>query len=454
MRKTFLVLVFTAVIAFSGCTGESNRQQATGTANFRAINAIPTSPTFAFLIEERAAGTVEFKNTSGQSTFDDLDYIFNFEVILAGDLTRTRVASTLIETERDNDYTFLLSGPIDAPTVTVWQQESRIWDGTETVFRANFAHSAATVGSVDVYFQAPGVAPALGQEAGTLSFTEFLPAIEYPVADYVTILTTAGDPGDILFTSGTIAPVAQSAFTISVFDTDANDVGPVSVRAFSNVGAASTVADENFSPTIRFIQATPNLATSDIYIDEMLTDQILADHAYKDVTGDIPIAAGTYPITYTAAGNVGAILHEDSATIFQNTHNQFYVVGEVDGLISFQRIPDRRSVETQARFSFMHAANNHESVDLYIVPTGESIDGVFPRLFDLNVGTAPAVLNLQSGDFDLYLTTSTEKTVITGPITLSLALGDVVDYVSYDNVDPAIADIVAIPLPVGTTSGP
>ena len=43
--------------------------------------------------------------------------------------------------------------------------------------------------------------------------------------------------------------------------------------------------------------------------------------------------------------------------------------------------------------------------------------------------------------------TTGEKTVIAGPYRLDVALGDVVDFIVYDNVDPATADIVLIPNP-------
>ena len=47
----------------------------------------------------------------------------------------------------------------------------------------------------------------------------------------------------------------------------------------------------------------------------------------------------------------------------------------------------------------------------------------------------------------MYLTVSGEKTIIAGPVPLTIALGDVFEYLSFDNVDPAIADLVEIPLP-------
>lgn len=447
MRKALLLLSCVASLALAACTGESNRPSATGTADFRAINAMPTSPNFGFSIEERLIANIEYKTASAVSSYDDLDYVFNFEVQLAGDATRTRVASTAVETVRDKTYTFLLTGPIAAPTVTVWEGERRVWTETETVFQARFAHTAASIGPVDVYFQAPGIAPVLGMQAGTIAFTEILLATDYQEGDYVITVTTAGDPADVLFTSSTLTPPLRAGFTMSLFDADANDLGPVAVRLITDTGNVSALADVNLLPTMRFYHASSDLLTSDIYFDDMLTDQVLADHAYRDVTGDIPIAADTYTITYTEAGNIGAILFEDTATVFAGVHNQYYVVGVTDGLQSLLRIPDRRPIETLVRFSFLHTATNHGLVDLHIVQAGTDIAESLPRFINLTVGSSPATASLVEGDFELYLTTAGETTVLAGPIAFSPLLGDIVDYISYNNVDPAIADLVAIPLP-------
>ncbi len=93
----------------------------------RAINAISTSPDFGFLIEERFLEPLKYKTASSESTWDNLSYTFNFDVLLAGDVARTRVASVLIDVENDRDYTMLLSGAIDAPDVTLWENEIREW---------------------------------------------------------------------------------------------------------------------------------------------------------------------------------------------------------------------------------------------------------------------------------------------------------------------------------------
>jgi len=60
----------------------------------------------------------------------------------------------------------------------------------------------------------------------------------------------------------------------------------------------------------------------------------------------------------------------------------------------------------------------------------------------------PEFTTLNEGNFEMYVTTANEKTVITGPIPLDSLFGDVFEYVIYDNVlDPMTADLVSIPLP-------
>ena len=447
MRTTLWIPGWLAAAALCGCAGESNLPNATGDATFRAINVIATSPAFTFLIEERALGSVDYRSGSGNSVFDDLEYTFNFDVLLAGDAARTRVASEFVDTVKDQLYTFVISGAVDAPTITTWVTDRRVWSGTENLFVAQMAHTAESLGDLDVYFAAPGTAPAAGQAVATLSFLDVSPAIEYPAGDYVVIYTTAGNPADVVFTSSTLTPDVANGFIVSLYDGDANTTEAVAARILNDNGGISTLLSETATATIRFFHASAALETSDVYIDEDVTDQILANHAYRDVTGDIAIAPGQTPITYTAAGNVGSLLYETTAQTFLDTHTQFYVVGTAGALVTLQFVPNRRSVETLVRFTFLHTAHNHPIVDVYVVPSGEGIADVPPRIFSVRPGTSPITTALPSGDFDLYMTVATEKTVIVGPVAFSAAYGDVLEYIAYDNVDPATADLVAIPLP-------
>lgn len=447
MRKILFILGCIATLLFGACAGESGRPTATGKGAVRSINTIPTSPGIVFLIEERSIGVSEFSNATSRASFDDLEYIFNFEAIFPGELGARRIASSAIKVLKDHEYTFLVTGDLETPTIIVWEDPIRIWEGTETTFQARFSHTAESLGPIDVYFAAPGVLPAAGQEIGTLAFGELLPAVEYEPGDFSYTVTTAGDPNDILFTSETISPVSRVGILLTLFDGSANDAGPLAGRLFTDTGTSSNLPDINVPPTVRLINASAALEPSDVYSDELLIDQIATNHGFRDVTDDIDIASDIYTFTYTPVGNVGSILFQEVNFVAASTHSHFYVVGDAGAQFGVMINPDRRSVETLNKLTFVHTAINHPRVDFYIIDAGTSVEDGVPRFFGVPPNGLPLNANIVEGDYDIYLTVAAEKTVIAGPEPVSMTLGEVMEYISYDNVDPATADLVLIPLP-------
>ena len=446
MRRTLFVLAALGVAGVAGCGGDSTLPDATGKGRVRAINTIATSPQIDFLIEERLVGSADYKSATTGREYDDLDYTFNFEVVFP--TGRERVASEFVDVVADRDYTFVISGALASPTLTLWETDVRLFEESESLFEARFGHFGAALPDVDVYFAAPGITPALGQQVATITAGEISDPADYPDGEYEMILTAAGDPSTVLYTSDAISPPSRTALTFGFFEGDPNDVGPLSVQIISNLGTTSPLPDINLQPTFRFHQASMALVTADVYNDDPTTAApILTNHSYRDITGDIPVFSGTNLLRYTPAGDTSMILIEDSITPFDGTHTNYYVVGEADAFSQIAITPDRRPVETLVKFTLLHAATNHPTVDIYIVEADTDIADVSPVFFSLPVGTPPLLNNLQAGSFDLYVTTPGEKTVIAGPLRLDVALGDVVDTIVYDNVDPATADIVIVPLP-------
>ena len=436
MNRRDLLLALACAIVVSGCAGETNRPQATGKGTVRAINAIETSPGIVYLIEERSIGTVNYKSASAANEWDDLAYTFNFEVTLAGDSTRTRVASQFIDVVVDTDYTIVLTGDLAAPDVTLWEAPRRTFEEGETVFEARFGHAAPGQAAVDVYFAAPGIAPAPGQAIGSIAPGEVLAPADYEAGDWVLTLTAAGDPGTVLFTSRTLTPVVPGSYTFTIFNTDANDVAPVAVQLISATGASSKVNDANFPPRLQLVQASTALATADVYLEDngdMLTAPVVTDLAFRDVTAELPAFVGSNFLTYTTPMEPAAILFEAEPVIAAGTRNRFVTLGDMDNLGGLLIAVDARSIETVARVSLLHTALNHASVDFFVVAR----DGALRRL------------ELLAGSYDLYLTpTGDSSTVITGPFPLDVAYGDVVDLVVFDDVgDPSTAAIVDVATP-------
>jgi hypothetical protein len=438
-RNTLLAIIVATAVA--GCGSDSALPEATGDGTVRMINAIPTSPEIGFLIEERALEGVAYKSNSSPASWDDLAYTFNFDINRPGLGESQRIASQSVDVIRDIEYTFVLRGSVDAATVDVWEIPQRSFSGTETIFEMRVGHTAATLGTVDVYIGLQSAAPDLGDLVATLAPGEVSAPTDVEEDAYVITITASGNPTDVLYQSEPTRIVASQSVVITVFEGDANDTAPVLLGIFNERGLASALTDARFPPTARFVHATMNLGTSDIYDDAALQNRIVADLAFGDITGDIDMAVGDLMITATAPGNIGAIQLEDTLTTSAGSRVNYYFTLLADELTGSQARVD----ETLARLTFFHSSINHDLVDLYVVDAGTSIDDQLPRQIAISRLLQTPPIGIDAGSYDVYITTSGEKTVLDGPISLEAALGDVFEAVLLDRVDPSLAEFKLFP---------
>jgi hypothetical protein len=331
--------------------------------------------------------------------------------------------------------------------VDVWEIPVRNFSGAETIFEMRVGHTAETLGAVDVYLGLQSAAPDLGNLVATLAPGEVSSPADVEQDTYIVTITSAGNPGDILYQSVPTQIVSNQSVLVTVFDGDANDTAPATIRIFNEQGLSSALPDARFPPTARFVHATADLGTADIYDDAALQNRIVADFAFGDVTGDIDMAAGELTITATAPGNVGAILLEDTLTTFTGSHVNYYFTVLGDELAGAQIPVDRRSRETEARLTFFHSATNHDFVDLYVIDAGTSVEDSLPRQIGLGYGLQTQAVRLDAGSYDIYITAAAEKTILDGPISLEAALGDVFEAVLLDRVDPSLAEFKLFPPP-------
>lgn len=444
MRRALLLASLIFLIA--GCTPESTFPNPTGKGSVRAFNAIKGSPDVTFRVEQTLIGAISYKQSSVSRRWDDFEYTFNFEALFSGESSSRRVASTALKVDADQDFTLVLIGRIEAPDVSIWQSPERSFTGTDTVFEARFAHTAESLGGVDVYFNAPGTAPVAGEAAGTLNFGGILAPLDFTAGDYVLTITGEGDPANVVYESDVVDYAAGNAFIIPILDGSGSDVAPFTVRRINAAGGSALFPDARFAPTIRFFQASQDLPPSDVYDDELLENRVLSNHVFGDITGDIEAAAGVTSFTYTAADNAGAIQFEDDISISAGTHNNFVVIGEQGSRRASTFVPDRQSVSNVVKLQVFPASLNHETVDLFVVEADESIDDA-TRLGFLSYGLPSGSIALEAGSYDVYLTVFDEKAILSGPTRIDVQLGDIVEAIVLDATDPAIAEFRIVPAP-------
>jgi len=443
--KKIPLLLLSAAILLTAC-GESQLPSPTGKGRISAINAIPQSPSILFLIEERSLANVNYQESSGTQRFDDFSYNFNFDIVNPGATERTRVATEELQLVKDKDYIFLLTGQLDAPTVTIWEEDIPVFADNATNLLIRFAHTAASYTGMDFYLTEATLLPDLGDIQASLTFGNITDPISFEPGSYVITLTAAGDAGDVLYQSVPITYTEKSDVVITPFDGDENDIGPLSVKGVFTGGTAINYPNPSEQSTSRYINAALDAPAADVFIDVDLVDPVLENHVFGDVTDDLPDDWGTRTITYTEAGNVGNILSESSILLPQATRVKNVLLGAGGTYTILSSAPDRRSISNAARVQFMNTVTNFGFLDVYAVESGTLIDEAFPRRSGVGLGSAEQLF-LEAGQYDLYVTPFSEKTILEGPVTIDVALGDVLDSLILDKVETSEVELRFIPVP-------
>ncbi len=437
------------VIALAGCTGDIDLPEPTGKGSIRVINALPTGPQVNALIEERSLGVISYKQSTNLSPYDDFDYVFNFDALLAGDSEASRVASLPLKIERDVEFTLFLSGDVASPTITIESQPERTFDENTTVAELRFSHFGEGFGPVDVYFAAPGVTPAIGQEVATLAFGEITDAQDFALGDYVLFVTPAGDPSTILFESSATSFANGIGILFTVFAPDANDVDRLAIRGFTNTGGTVRVADVDAAPSLRFIHGALDAGPVDVYLDEALTTLIAGNIAFGEASDDFPAAEGANTLYLTPAGDTTTILLQTALTIDSGTRTHVALLGEAGSYAATAYNPDRRSVETTAKLQVVNLSINLPLINLYLVDRGATVtENDIPRTANTVTGSTSAIARvIEEGSYDAYATLAGEITPVAGPLPLDIQFGDVIDLALLDTADPNVGSIIEIPDP-------
>ncbi|MEM9207942.1 MAG: hypothetical protein AAGA61_01745 [Pseudomonadota bacterium] len=423
----------TCLLIAAGCT-ETRFEEATGEGTVRGINAVAELDSVAFLIEEIGLGSVPFKNSSSTAPYDNLTYTFNFDLFIPGETDPRRLASSgVIDVVDGQDYTFVLTGDATTQQVILWERTQRDWVGDEAVFEVEVGHLNTALGAVDVYLVPTGQAVDPTTLVGTVAFSERLDAFEAGSGEYQVIVTTQGQPADILFQGDAVTLLGGQTYIAAVFDADPSITGPASLRLYNQDGTAVEVPDERFPGTAQFINASFGLGNVDVAIAGDFTNPAVTNLGYAEVSADVEVPGESATYTYVPTGNTMPLFEED-AFVPTGARDMFILSGPPDDLVTIQLESLRRSFSTAAQFRIISTITNFEAVDIYIREPGTDINEVNPTF--RAVRGFNELLTSQAGDFEITITDREEKTPLKPPEIVTFALGDIVEFVLLDDADP------------------
>ncbi len=448
LPKLRLLLVAAAAAALlPGCSDTDDG--VTGQGSIAGLHAIPDVGNIDFLIEETLLATLNYKEASGTSAFDDLEYDFNFDILLPGDSDETRIATTTVAVNADTEYTFVLAGTLTDPEIIVWQQFGRDWqeeldeaednDTEVTVMEVSFGHVDPALGAVDVFLESPGTSPLAATPRGTLSYGELLTAIELEAGDYQLLYTAQADPSTILFASDPIEVVAATSNLFVVMDDGGITTADFSVR-WIGTSLGLELLDIAVEPRISALHTAFGSGDVDIIIGDDFSAPLISQLAYTDSTDDRIVDDGTININVTPAGNPGVFLAEKETEIDPGSYNRLYLAGLPGDMQLVVIEEDRRRLATHARVQIFQGAARFQTLDVYLVKTDVDIALISPSYSSLLFGTGTAYTALEADSYNLVLTEPGTKNVIGGPLLVEFELGRNYGIVITDADDITAAD--------------
>jgi hypothetical protein len=105
-------------------------------------------------------------------------------------------------------------------------------------------------------------------------------------------------------------------------------------------------------------------------------------------------------------------------------------------------VDDRRPVTGFGKVRLSQLSSAFEQVDVYVLKAGTNVDDASPNLPRLATGNSSGYMHLEPGDYRLTVTKTGEKTVLAGPLAISVASGDIVESAVLDTADPNLLSVV------------
>ncbi len=446
IRKTFsvtptLVAATLLLAMIAGCS-DTARLEATGKGKIRGINAIVDSPELNFLIEERSINSVFFKGAAGFAEYDDLTYNFNFDGRLSAGAELTRIASQSLNVGADTEYTIILSGSIDNPSVTVWEDPEREFAAEDTVFEADFYHLATGQGEVDIYFAPVGAMPIMGGAIGSLNVGERIPYQEFTDGLFELIVTPKDVPGTFLFQSGEITASAATRVTIGLFDPDPSITANIGATLITDGGATILLPDVNSPSRLRLLHAAFGTGNIDGFVNNDFATAVFPNVAFAEISGYYDTLVFPLPAAVTVAGNVGAPILDQEVGLAANSSKTIALAGDAANPVFKELDDNARPISAFPQIRLSSFSVNAGPVDIYLVEPGTTIaEESTPVFFGLPFLLDTEFVVPENGAFDMLVAATGSQIPISAPLPVDIQNGDVLDVAILDTADPTVVEL-------------
>ena len=436
MRRCAVVLVSLISLWLGSCGNLSDTLGPEG--SLRSLHAVPDLWQGLFYVRDVFQGTTEYGGATGLLRVGEDLYPFRLDVRVPGASNRVALSFDQ-QIDAGQQYTFVFSGSEASPTVTVWQWAEQQFSGSAA--GASFGHAGQSLGSVDVYLEAPGTNLATATPRATLAFGQHAQDLALVSGQYELTVTSPGNPAGVLFQS-TAFDLPGGAFpTFAILDSAGQYASTVIVRAL-DLSGVTLLEDAANPPTLRGMHAAFGQGNIDIAVNNQFAPPLIGNLAFKGISAASPATADSVPLTVTAAGDPGTVLVDSTLDLPGGSLNATTVVGPSGTEDAFTVTETGRPLGAFAQFHLVHGASNAAAVDVYLVPAGQDFTQSFPLVPGLAFKTTSGYPVVNPDSYDLVVTSSGSTTVLVRADGLTLNAAGIYSALLVDTADSAVMELV------------
>ncbi len=412
--QSLMTLAILLSLGLSGCDG-GRVNPPNVTVSF--IHAAPSQGIISVRREESLAADLNYRESTTRS-FDADIYDFHFDIVPAGSVT-VRAVSFTYELVSGTDYTIVateLGGQFQQLIL-----EAPSFDPDSTNAQVASLHMAPTLGTVDVFVEAPGADLLSAVPLGTLSFGENLAPGTIDAGDYEFTLTARASPGTVLLRSLTFTLDAGQAALFTLIDGANEGIAPLSVTVSGSTNFA--FVDSSLLSGIRVINAISDRSELDVGIDNEFSPPLFPELIFDTVSAyDETVAPGTHDLTARRTANPSVLEVDFAFALNAGRLGTFFIANAPGATATSFSVDDYRPITGEGKISLYNAAQLFAFVDIFIATSGTDLNTV-PAIASLLPGTSFPGIRIAEGDFDLTIREGSTETVLAGPTPITLNAG-------------------------------
>jgi len=451
LRRLWPLGVLALALASTACNGgRTNPPDA-------AVRVLNVAPSFAHLTYRREQITLTNPSTSlsyqgsAQGTASSTDLVYD-EDTYTFTAASPDLANPTAEVDRDSftqkvatgtRYTFVFLESGGNVTHTVLESPLGPSDASKALVQTT--HANENLPRVDLYLEPSGTDITGATPWGTVGFKESLAPREAAAGVYELTVTEAGNQANVLLKTQPFAIDAPLTTTLVLSPDGGEGIAPLDV-VLLNPSGATTLVDPSRPARVRALNGATDQAPRDVAFNAAFSPPLFSAAAFATPTAYEPLAAAAgVPVNVTPVGNPGVLELASTADVVPSRMYTTFFTGDAGALALNFWAEDRRRLAGLAKISFYGAHTVTGAPEILLLPPGTDATTAATQSIPTVVTPATvSAITVAPGTYDLWLRDYGTTTILSGPVTITVAATGLYGVVTSNDANGTTIDMTLI----------